>query len=107
MKGGASLTRSIGSREIGMNTAKINVQYANSAPIEEIITYSSAPVGYARPTSGSISMAPAMLQKSIATRSYSPKPQTAKQGQFIGGKRRSRSARRKTRKTLRHSHRRK
>ena len=108
MKGGASLSRMTGSRNIGLNKTNVNVQYTNINPGEEVESYGSMPIFYAKPTSGEVSKMPSVLKKATATRSHSPKPQTLKQEQFIGGKRRrSRSARRKTRKTLRHSHRRK
>jgi hypothetical protein len=108
MKGGASLSRMTGSRNIGLNKANVNVLYTNINPSEKVESYGSSPTFYAKPTSGEISIIPSVLKKATATRSHSPKPQTPKQEQFIGGKRRrTRSARRKTRKTLRHSHRRK
>jgi hypothetical protein len=104
-----SLVKEKGGRNIGLNVVNISTERANTNKPINITNYTglSNVLYHATPTSGEVSiMPPPVVQKATATRSSSPKSQTAKQEQFIGGKRR-RSARRKTRKTLRHSHRRK
>jgi hypothetical protein len=90
-----SLTRITGARNLGLRPANVNVMTISP---ENITSFTGNEVQYAKPTAGTVSVAPSHVA-SRATRSTSPTASKATPYSALGGKRKTR--RRRARKTPR------